>query len=56
MAVLVAFAIGAELGGVLGAVLALPIAAMFPTIEQLWFRKGTASEILAEHERLGGVP
>ena len=36
--VLVAFAVGAEIGGIVGAVLALPIAAMYPVVERLWLR------------------
>lgn len=35
VAVLVAFAIGAELGGVVAALLAMPIAATYPTIEKV---------------------
>jgi predicted PurR-regulated permease PerM len=32
--VILAFAIGGELGGVIGALVALPIAAMYPTIRK----------------------
>ena len=35
---LVAFAIGAELAGIAGALVALPLAAIYPTIEKLWLR------------------
>jgi len=38
VAVLVAFAIGAELAGIAGALVALPLAAIYPTIEKLWLR------------------
>ena len=34
LAVLLAFAIGAELAGVMGALVALPVAAVYPTIER----------------------
>jgi predicted PurR-regulated permease PerM len=50
VAVLVAFAIGAELGGVAGALLAMPIAATYPTIERLWLREKLGDDVVAEHE------
>jgi predicted PurR-regulated permease PerM len=52
LAVLVAFAVGAELGGVIGALVALPLAAMYPTIERLWMRGPHGDEIVDEHQRL----
>jgi len=50
VAVLVAFAIGAALGGVVGALLAMPIAATYPTIEKLWLRDQLGDDVVAEHE------
>lgn len=50
VAVLVAFAVGAELGGVIGALLAMPIAATYPTIEKLWLRNQLGDDVVAEHE------
>jgi predicted PurR-regulated permease PerM len=50
VAVLLAFAVGAELGGVVGALLAMPIAATYPTIEKLWLRGPLGDEVVAEHE------
>src|SRR5512132_3190531 len=50
VAVLVAFAVGAELGGVVGALLAMPIAATYPTIEKLWLRDQLGDDVVAEHE------
>ena len=50
VAVLVAFAIGAELGGVAGALLAMPIAATYPAIERLWLREKLGDDVVAEHE------
>jgi predicted PurR-regulated permease PerM len=50
VAILVAFAIGAELGGVGGALLAMPIAATYPTIEELWLRDQLGDDVVAEHE------
>lgn len=53
VAVLLAFAIGAELGGVIGAVLALPLAAIYPTVERLWLRNAFGSDVIEEHEAVG---
>jgi len=50
VAILVAFAVGAELGGVVGALLAMPIAATYPTIEKLWLRNQLGDDVVAEHE------
>lgn len=50
VAVLIAFAIGAELAGVVGALLAMPIAATYPTIEKLWLRSQLGDDVVAEHE------
>jgi predicted PurR-regulated permease PerM len=44
VAVLLSFAIGAQLAGVIGAVLALPFAATFPVIERLWLRRARNSQ------------
>lgn len=44
IAVLLAFAVGAQLAGVVGAVLALPLAAVFPTIDRLWLRRARFSQ------------
>lgn len=55
LAVLFAFMAGAEIGGVLGALVALPFAAMYPTIESLWLerRLGPAVE---DHRRIEQMP
>jgi predicted PurR-regulated permease PerM len=52
VAVLIAFAVGAELGGIAGALLALPIAAVYPAIERLWLRRPFGDEVVREHERI----
>ena len=52
LAVILAFAIGAELGGVIGALVALPIAAMYPTIENIWLADRLAPEVAADHRRI----
>jgi predicted PurR-regulated permease PerM len=54
LAVLLAFAVGAELGGVIGALVALPIAATYPSIEHIWLRKQLGEETVSRHERLAG--
>ncbi len=50
LAVLLAFAVGAELGGVVGALLAMPIAATYPVIEKLWLRGSLGDDVVSEHE------
>lgn len=50
VAVLLAFAVGAELSGILGAVLALPLAAIYPTIERHWLRHPFGDDVIDEHE------
>ena len=52
VAVLIAFAIGAELGGVAGALIALPVAAVYPAIERLWLREPFGNDVVKEHDRL----
>lgn len=54
IAVLLAFAVGAELAGVIGALLALPIAATYPAIERIWLREYFGEETVKQHERLVG--
>ncbi|HEX7070142.1 MAG TPA: AI-2E family transporter, partial [Rhodothermales bacterium] len=55
LAVLLAFAAGAELGGVIGALIALPLVAMYPTIERMWLHKKLPTETLEEHGGLRDV-
>ncbi len=52
VAVLLAFAVGAELGGVAGALLALPVAAVYPVVERLWLREPFGDDVVKEHSRL----
>jgi predicted PurR-regulated permease PerM len=49
IAILLAFAIGAELAGVIGAVVALPVAAIYPTIERYWLREQFGEDVIEEH-------
>ena len=52
VAVLLGLAIGAALGGVIGALLALPVVAAYPIIERIWLRQSLGKDVLAEHARL----
>jgi len=52
LAVILAFVIGAELAGVLGALIALPIAASYPAIERIWLRDRVGEDVLREHRAI----
>jgi predicted PurR-regulated permease PerM len=52
LAVLLAFAAGAELFGIVGALLALPIAAMYPCVEDVWLRDYLARDAVETHRRI----
>jgi len=52
LAVILAFAVGAELAGVIGALIALPVAALYPTIERIWLREQLPRETVIEHRAL----
>jgi predicted PurR-regulated permease PerM len=52
LAVLLAFAVGAELFGIIGALLALPIAAMYPCVEDIWLRDYLGREAVEAHRRI----
>lgn len=52
LAVLLAFAVGAELGGVVGALLALPVAAMYPVVEDIWLGQYLGRHAVETHRRL----
>jgi predicted PurR-regulated permease PerM len=49
IAILMAFAIGAEIAGVIGAILALPIAAIYPTVERYWLQEQFGTDVVEEH-------
>jgi predicted PurR-regulated permease PerM len=51
-AVLVAVIVGAELAGVMGALLALLIAAIYPTIERIRLRERLSGDIVEIYQRL----
>ena len=52
LAVLIAVAIGGQLGGVMGALLALPVAATYPIVERLWLRNQLGEDTVEIHKRL----
>lgn len=52
VAVVVAFAVGAELAGVVGALIALPMAAAYPAIERIWLRDSLGEQVVQEHHAI----
>jgi predicted PurR-regulated permease PerM len=52
VAVILAFAVGATLAGVIGALIALPIAAAYPAIERIWLRDALPPETVGEHRAI----
>lgn len=52
LAVILAFAVGAEIGGVVGALLALPIAALYPVIENIWLKEYLGRDAVETHRRI----
>jgi predicted PurR-regulated permease PerM len=56
LAVIIAFAVGAEIGGIGGALLALPIAALYPVIERVWLKDYLGRDAVETHRRLAERP
>jgi predicted PurR-regulated permease PerM len=56
LAVIAAFMAGAELGGVLGALVALPLAAIYPVIERVWLRETAREDLPGAHRRIAAQP
>ena len=52
LAVILAFVVGAEVAGVIGALIALPIAAIYPAIEEIWLREKLGDETVKEHTEI----
>ena len=52
VAVLLGLVVGAELAGIMGALLALPVVAAYPIVERIWLREALGKTVLAEHARL----
>ena len=54
LAIIVAFAVGAAIGGIGGALLALPLAALYPVVERVWLAEYLNRDAIATHQRLQG--
>jgi predicted PurR-regulated permease PerM len=52
IAVIVALFVGAAIGGVVGALVALPFAAAYPAIERIWLAEYLGRRVVQDHERL----
>ena len=52
LTVLLAVAVGGTLQGVIGALLALPIAAAYPIVERIWLREHLPSDTVPRHEAI----
>ena len=50
--VVLAFAAGAEIAGVVGALIALPVAAVYPAIEQVWLKEQLGTDVVEEHREV----
>ena len=50
--VIVTLLIGASLAGLEGALIALPIAAIYPAIERIWLREQVGEETVREHKAI----
>ena len=55
-AVITAFLVGGTLGGVLGALIALPVAAAYPSVERIWFDTPGDTDTVDEHRRIQAQP
>ena len=49
---MLAFAVGAELAGVVGALIALPLAAVYPAIERIWLGEELGEDLVREHHAI----
>ena len=52
VAVVLAFVVGAEVAGVIGALIALPVAAIYPSIEKIWLRETLPEDTVREHKAI----
>ena len=52
IAVVLAFVVGAAVAGVIGALIALPVAAVYPAVERIWLREKLPEETVVEHKRI----
>ena len=56
LTVILAIAVGGTLQGVIGALLALPIAAAYPIVERIWLRDQLPPDTVDRHEELAEEP
>jgi putative heme transporter len=56
LAVITALLIGGTLGGVLGALIALPVSAVYPSVERIWFDGPSDTDTADEHRRIQAQP
>jgi predicted PurR-regulated permease PerM len=52
LAVILAFAVGAEIAGVIGALIALPLAAAYPAVERIWLKDKLADDTVRAHRAI----
>jgi putative heme transporter len=52
IAVVLAFVVGAAIAGVIGALIALPVAAVYPAVERIWLREKLPEETVVEHRKI----
>jgi predicted PurR-regulated permease PerM len=52
LAVILAFAVGAEIAGVIGALIALPLAAVYPAVERIWLKDKLAEDTVTAHRAM----
>jgi predicted PurR-regulated permease PerM len=52
VAVVLAFVVGAEVAGVIGALIALPVAAIYPAVERIWLRDALPEDTVREHKAI----
>ena len=56
LAVVIAVAIGGTLQGVIGAILAMPIAAAYPIVERIWLRRHLPEDTVPRHQVIENAP
>jgi predicted PurR-regulated permease PerM len=52
IAVIIALFVGAAIGGVVGALVALPFAAAYPAVERIWLADYLGRRVVQDHEKL----
>jgi predicted PurR-regulated permease PerM len=52
VAVVLGLFVGGAIGGIMGALLALPIVAAYPIVERIWLRDYLGPDVVDDHERL----